>query len=156
MKGIITVLALAVSLSAYAQTPYTYTKNGNEVILNGIITKYILMNDPLFSWYPNSQQNFEGDKATIDAMAANKGKIKYIVFGGTWCSDTQFILPKFFRMQEQAGVADADISFFAMDRSKKTIGHIGDALGITNVPTIIVMKDGKEIGRIVEYGTTGQ
>ncbi len=156
MKGIITAIALLASSACIAQSPYTYTKNGSEVILNGIITKYALMNDPVFSWYKTNQENFTGDKATLDAMAASKGKVKYIVFGGTWCSDTQFILPKFFKMQEQAGVPDSDVSFFAMDRSKKTIGHIGDALGITNVPTIIVMKDGKELGRVVEYGTTGQ
>lgn len=156
MKGLICAVLLAASFHTYAQTPYTFTKNGDEVILNGIITKYILMNDPVFSWYPSSQQSYTVNQSTVDAMSASKGKVKYIIFGGTWCSDTQFILPKFFKMQEQAGVPDTDISFFAMDRSKKTIGNIGDALGITNVPTIIVMKDGKEVGRVVEYGTTGQ
>ena len=29
-------------------------------------------------------------------------------------------------------------------------------MNITNVPTIIVMKNGKEIGRVVEYGKTGK
>ena len=51
---------------------------------------------------------------------------------------------------------DGAISFFAVDRNKKTIGGIADAFKITNVPTIIVMKDGKEAGRVVEYGKTGQ
>lgn len=39
---------------------------------------------------------------------------------------------------------------------KKTLGNLADAFGITNVPTIIVMKEGKEIGRVVEYGKTGR
>jgi hypothetical protein len=32
---------------------------------------------------------------------------------------------------------------------------LSEALGVVNVPTIIVMKEGKEIGRVVEYGKTG-
>jgi thioredoxin-like negative regulator of GroEL len=32
---------------------------------------------------------------------------------------------------------------------------LSEAFGITNVPTIIVMKNGKEVGRVVEYGHTG-
>ncbi len=29
-------------------------------------------------------------------------------------------------------------------------------MGITNVPTIIVLKNGKEVGRVVEYGASGK
>ncbi|MEI9958564.1 MAG: thioredoxin family protein [Ferruginibacter sp.] len=54
------------------------------------------------------------------------------------------------------GVADSAITFFAVNRAKKSLGNIADAFNIINVPTIIVMKDGKEAGRIVEYGTTGK
>jgi len=42
-----------------------------------------------------------------------------------------------------------------VDRAKKTLSHLTEALNITNVPTIIVMKKGKEIGRVVEYGKYG-
>ena len=59
------------------------------------------------------------------------------------------------KYRELNGLSDA-ISFFAVDRNKKTIGGITGAFKIINVPTIIVMKDGKEVGRVVEYGKTGQ
>ena len=42
-----------------------------------------------------------------------------------------------------------------VDRSKKTIQHLAEAFGVINVPTIIVMKNGKEVGRVVEYGKYG-
>jgi hypothetical protein len=35
------------------------------------------------------------------------------------------------------------------------LSHLAEALDIINVPTIIVMKNGKEIGRVVEYGKYG-
>lgn len=157
MRSFIITLILAISItSANCQTPYTYTKDGSTAILNGIISKYILLNDPAFSWYTGSQSGYTPDAEALKSMEATKGKVQYIVFGGTWCEDTQNVLPKFFKLQELSGVADNSISFFAMDRSKKTIGNIGDAFRITNVPTIIVMKEGKEIGRVVEYGKSGK
>ena len=144
------------TLSATAQTLYTSTRDGETNILNGIVTKYILQNDTSFKWYATNQKGYTPDSAAVTAMGANKNDIRYVVFGGTWCGDTKNVLPKFFKLQEASGVPDNNISFFAMDRSKKTIGNVGDAFKITNVPTIVVMKDGKEIGRVVEYGTSGK
>ena len=59
-------------------------------------------------------------------------------------------------LQEKAGIPDDRITFFGVNRDKQTLGNIASAMKITNVPTIIVMKDGKEIGRVVEYGKTGK
>jgi len=155
------LIAIAFGLSAkavYAQTPYTSTMDNQKVtILDGIITKYALQNNAAFTgWYTSNQTSYKPDSSIVNAMEAAKGKVQFVIFGGTWCEDTQNILPKFFKLQEAAGVADNAISFFGVDRNKKTLGNVADAFKITNVPTIIVMKDGKETGRVVEYGKTGK
>ncbi len=143
---------------ANAQTPYTSIVDAKNVtILNGIITKYAIINNDAFkNWYAASEKIYTPNADVVAALQAAKGKVNLVIFGGTWCEDTQFILPKFFKLQEQAGFADNAISFFGVDRSKKTLGNINEAFHITNVPTIIVMKDGKEVGRVVEYGKTGK
>lgn len=141
-----------------AQSPYVSqvdAKHPEQHILNGIITKYALQNDPDYKWYMSSQYSYAPTEKIVGALQAAKDNVQYVVFGGTWCEDTQFVLPKFFKLQEASGIPDSKISFFAVDRNKKTIGGIADAFKIINVPTIIVMKDGKEVGRVVEYGTTG-
>ena len=127
------------------------------MVLNGIISKYAIENNIAFaSWYGPNRDAYKPDVSVINAMEAAKGKLQFVIFGGTWCEDTQFIIPKFFKLQELSGVPDNTISFFAVDRKKKTLGNLADAFKITNVPTIIVMKDGKEAGRVVEYGKTGK
>ncbi len=160
MKKIIlaSTMLLAIFDTINAQTPYTNTINEKkETILNGIITKYaIANNEALKTWYGTNQASYKPDATVLAAMEAAKGKVQFVVFGGTWCEDTQFILPRFFKLQEQAGIADNSISFYGVDRAKKTLGNLNDAFKITNVPTIIVMKDGKEVGRVVEYGKTGK
>lgn len=160
MRKFLLIIFCVVSVSAFAQSPYTNTidpNNGKGRILNGIITKYIFLNDTAtFPWYLANQKGYTPDAGIVQRLSTAKGKVKYIIFGGSWCGDTKFILPKFFLLQEAAGVPDTDISFFGVDRTKKIIGNLSTAFGITNVPTIIVMKDGKEVGRIVEYGKTGK
>ncbi len=158
-KYFFAALMFIATATAVAQSPYVSLKDAShpeQHILNGIITKYALQNDSSYKWYGSSQSSYAPAEAVVTAMQAASGKLQFIIFGGTWCEDTQFILPKFFKLQEQSSFPDAGISFFAVDRSKKTIGGIADGFKIINVPTIIVMKDGKEMGRVVEYGKTGQ
>ena len=159
MKKLLLIAVLfSAAASASAQTPYTSNVDDKNVtILNGIITKYAIINNSAFtSWYGPNQTAYSPNAELLKAMQAAKDKVQFIIFGGTWCEDTQFILPKFFKMQELSGIQDNSVSFFAVDRKKTTLGHLNEAFKITNVPTIIVMKDGKEIGRLVEYGKTGK
>lgn len=161
MKHLFLFLSASFAITlATAQSPYISNldeRHPEQFILNGIISKYALANDSSYNkWFSTNQNAYKPQPAFVNALEAAKDKYQFVIFGGTWCEDTQFILPKFFKLQEQSGFPDKGISFFAVDRKKHTVGNIDAAFHITNVPTIIVMKDGKEIGRVVEYGKTGQ
>ncbi|MGF2413816.1 TlpA family protein disulfide reductase [Ferruginibacter sp.] len=160
MKFLAAVLFCSVlSVNAFSQAQYEILKDENhpeQHILRGIINKYVVQNDSTYRWYNSSAASYKPDTATLSAFERAKTKVQFVVFGGTWCEDTQFILPKFFKLQEMSGVADNAISFFGVNRAKKSLASITEAFNIKNVPTIIIMKDGKEAGRVVEYGTTGK
>lgn len=151
---------MPVSAELKAQAQYEILndeKHPEQHILRGIINKYLVQNDTSYSkWYNSSQNFYTPDTATLNAFERAKGKVQFVVFGGTWCEDTQFILPKFFKLQEKSGVPDNTITLFGVNRAKKSLSGISDAFNVTLVPTIIVMKAGKEIGRVVEYGKTGK
>jgi thiol-disulfide isomerase/thioredoxin len=152
------ILFFFVCTKLSAQTSYETLKDPKHPdvkILKGIITKYIIEKDSSFNWYASSQDIYIPDSSVVATFKKAKDSVQFILFGGTWCDDTQYILPKFFKLQEASGVPDDAISFFGVDRDKKTLGNIADAFYITNVPTIIIMKDGKELGRVIEYGKTG-
>ena len=145
--------------NAYSQVQYEILKDEKhpeQHMLRGVINKYAVQNDTSYKWYSSSANSYKPDTATISAFERAKAKVQFVVFGGTWCEDTQFVLPKFFKLQELSGVADTAITFFGVNRAKKSLASIADAFNIINVPTIIIMKDGKEAGRIVEYGKTGK
>lgn len=141
------------------QTPYERLKDPNQpsvIMIKGWMTKYLLANDPAFGWYAPAHDGYKADSTVVLDMTAGVGKVQLFVFGGTWCDDSQYILPRFFKLQELSGLPDSAISFFGVDRNKKTLGGISEALQVTNVPTFIVFRNGKEAGRVVEYGTTGK
>ncbi len=156
MKCFIISLFVLISSAAPAQTPYTYTYDGGSVILNGSFSKYILQNDTAFNWYNFSRNNYDPQPNVVARLAESAKKFKFIIFGGTWCEDTQNILPKFFVLQEKAGIPDENIALYGVDRSKHMIDNLASVMEITNVPTIIVLKNGVEVGRVVEYGPTGK
>ncbi|MBS1737842.1 MAG: thioredoxin family protein [Bacteroidetes bacterium] len=161
MKKIFTILASYLLVAAvHGQATYEVladSANNNEKMLKGLVTKEDISSEPLFMWYGESQRIYSApDTAAVNALSRNKNKIYFIIFGGTWCEDTHYVLPKFFKIQEASGFPENRITLFAVDRHKKTLGTIAQAMGITNVPTIIVMENGKEKGRIVEYGKTGK
>ena len=158
MKTLITIALISLSYLVNAQQYEISqdTKHPEVKVLRGIINKYLVQNDTSFRWYNTNQKFYGPDSSTLNAMERTKGKLQFVLFGGTWCEDTQFILPQFFKLQEMSGVPDSVITFFVVNRAKKSLSNITDAFGITNVPTIIIMKDGKEKGRVVEYGKTGK
>ena len=130
----------------------------SEKILKGIISKSDFENEPGYNkWYTESQKIYPmPNEDAVKGMRKNKDSVNIVIFGGTWCEDTHFLLPKFFKMQEASGFPEDRITLYAVDRNKKTTGTIAENYHITNIPTIIVMKDGKEVGRVVEYGKTGK
>ncbi len=139
--------------SASAQTEVTQDASGK--IIKGFMTRKDLAGDSTFTWYAANMKGYVPEAGAVKAFTTNKDSINIIVFGGTWCGDTRSLFPKFFALTDAAGFSQDRITVLGVDRSKKTVHHLAEAFGITNVPTFIVMKNGKELGRVVEYGRTG-
>jgi thiol-disulfide isomerase/thioredoxin len=152
------VLSLAIMLFSavivFAQSEVSHDASGNKVI-RGFLTKQDLAADTAFKWFAENQQGYTPDQGALQAFKTNKDSINIVAFGGTWCGDTKYILPKFFALTDAAGFSQDRVTLLGVDHSKKTIQHLAEAFGVTNVPTFIVMKNGKELGRVVEYGKYG-
>lgn len=164
MKKTMMIMTCALAVSAcFAQTkssdslqPYTITVTPKAKILKGLLSRSVIENDTTFKWFKDNYKLGRVDASAVEAFKKNGSSIHMIVFGGTWCEDTQNLLPQFYRLADASGYADSSITLVGVDRNKKTLDNLSDAFHITNVPTFIVMKEGKEIGRVVEYGKYGQ
>jgi thiol-disulfide isomerase/thioredoxin len=154
---VIAILALLCSSTLRAQHQYeVLVERPNEKTYKGIISRSVLTGDTSFTkWYVPNQKAYTPNAAGLEALKNNKDSVELLVFMGTWCEDSQFIIPKLFALTDAAGFSDERITLIGTDRQKKTLSHLSEALNVTNVPTIIVLKKGKELGRVVEYGKSG-
>lgn len=149
-----TIIAFLAVKTASAQTEVSWDGSGNKII-KGFMTKQELVTDTAFAWYAENLKGYIPNQDALQSFRANKDSINIIAFGGTWCGDTKYVLPKFLGLMDAAGVSQNRITLIGVDRDKKTIHYLAEAFNVTLVPTIIIMKNGKEIGRVVEYGKSG-
>jgi thiol-disulfide isomerase/thioredoxin len=124
-------------------------------VYKGIVTKDDLQKDTTFKWYAANQKWYTPQSAAVEAMKAKKDSIELLVYMGTWCEDSHVIIPQLYKLADAAGYDDKKITLIGTDRYKKTLSHLSEALHVNNVPTIIVLKKGKELGRVIEYGKYG-
>jgi thiol-disulfide isomerase/thioredoxin len=143
------------SVLVFGQVQYEVKIEGPDKILTGVLDRDIVQKDSSFKWFAQNQQGYVPNADVVNKMKPKASGLHFIVFGGTWCDDTKYILPKFYALADAAAIPAANISLIGVNRSKKTLGYLSESLNVTNVPTIIVLQDGKEIGRVVEYGKTG-
>lgn len=157
-KFVLVVIVMSVlGNHLFAQNQYeTITGKKGEKILKGIISREVLETDTSFQWYAQGQKAYSPNSVALSSLKQYGDSIQLIAFMGTWCPDSHFIIPRFYSLLDAANFSKDKISLIGVDRSKKTLSHLTEALDIKNVPTLIIMKDGKELGRVVEYGKTGQ
>jgi thioredoxin-related protein len=129
---------------------------GNAKILRGVISRSLLEKDTAFKWFADNYKYGNPDAFAVETFAKNKDKFSIIVFGGTWCHDTQNLLPTFYKLIDKSSYPETKIFLIGVDRKKTTIKDLHTKYKITNVPTFIILdNNGKEAGRVIEYGTTG-
>jgi tetratricopeptide (TPR) repeat protein len=125
-------------------------------ILLGQCTRDSLLQEPHREWFQKNYDEYEPDATVIEPLKnmARKG-FEVEIFFGTWCGDTRRELPRFVKTLDLAGWEQARVRYIAVDSAlpayKQSPG--GETLnkGIYRVPTFIIMKNGKEAGRIVEH-----
>jgi hypothetical protein len=128
-------------------------KDGSKMLV-GISDKGTLMRDKAFAWFKEGYDVYKPDSASVRAINLQAPSLHIEVFGGTWCSDTHELLPGFYRVMDAAGITDAQISLHLVNRDKKTKDGSSDRYQITNVPTFIILKGDKQLGRVVESART--
>ena len=125
-------------------------------ILRGLINRSDIENDTAFSWFKENYKLGKPDAGAVTAFKQHGNDFHMLIFGGTWCPDTQNLLPQFYRLADAAGYADSSITLIGVDHAKTTLDNLNKTFHLVNVPTFIVLKNGKEVGRVIEYGESGE
>jgi thiol-disulfide isomerase/thioredoxin len=148
---------LIITVSSNAQVQYEISKDPKNGLktLKGILSLDILKKDSAFSWMHNDISWYKPNMECVKNLTALKDTVQLLVFLGTWCEDSQIVFPQFLKLLEQVGFNNKRLTIIGVDRNKTTLGSLSEAMGVTKAPTIIVLKAGKEVGRVEEFGKSG-
>jgi len=113
----------------------------------------MLSADQLFQQLPEYQSErelYQPDEAVILQLRNFPQAATILVFLGTWCPDCQREVPRFLKIMEQANNSNLSYTLIGLDRTKRDQEGLAEKNQIEFVPTFVVYRDDKELGRIVE------
>jgi thiol-disulfide isomerase/thioredoxin len=123
-----------------------------EPILVGQLNREAWQMEAYKAWFDDEYTDYELDEAALSNVKMKD--ITFKVFIGTWCSDSQRELPRFYKIADFLNLKENRLEVIGLDnhtdRYKQSPQHQEEGWNIEYVPTFVVLKDGKEIGRIVE------
>jgi thiol-disulfide isomerase/thioredoxin len=138
-------LVLATFLAACA---HTGGGGSQEQVARGWIERAALDAD-----YPIFMANYDTVQVRapfIPMLRSVADSVETVVFLGTWCPDSKRQVPHFLKVADSAGIPSARIRLYALDRTKSSDDGMSARYTIERVPTFVFLKQGKEVGRIVE------
>lgn len=116
-----------------------------------ITPKALLEGFPVFA---KEYTDFEVDAAAqtqlpLLAQQTAEGQSLLVLFG-TWCHDSQREVPRLLKLLNAAEADMSKVRLVAVNYEKEDPQGIAKAHKLRYTPTIILLKDDKELGRIVE------
>jgi thiol-disulfide isomerase/thioredoxin len=127
----------------------TDPKSGKEILFGNCNRAGLERGDfgKLFDEY---YKIYEPDMAVISQLKLKQEGVELLIVLGTWCSDSQEQVPKFFKVLDMIRFDKKNVQMICVDGNKEAGAVDLVNYNIQKVPTFIVYKKGREIGRIIE------
>lgn len=113
-----------------------------------------VIESPQYPWFDTTYGSYRPTADMLEDMNTQLDSVRFVVVFGTWCSDSRREVPRFFKLMDLLGFPQDRITLYGVDRSLHSPPGIPQQFTITKVPTIIVLRNGAEAGRIVEAPKT--
>lgn len=137
-------------LSVSAQQ--NYTDSEGNLHLWGHINLNHLEDQAFSEWYTDNYNDQTTSLKLSDVPELTDLSVK--IFLGTWCGDTQYLMPRFIKLWTDLGISTDQLELIALHHEgelyKQAPDDIATRYNIHRVPTFVFEKDGVELNRIVE------
>ena len=137
---------------------YSFTVEGRNLVLRshagltGEVTEAKVW-ETVPVWRSAMDQHTPDAKAVAQIKAVDKETSITILFG-TWCGDSKYYVPRLLRALHEANNSRLKVKLIGIDNQFNQPLDVVQPRRLTNVPTVIVERGGREIGRIVETPAT--
>jgi thiol-disulfide isomerase/thioredoxin len=90
---------------------------------------------------------YNPDREVVERIKEKIEDTEIKLFTADWCPDCRIQLP---RVLFALGDEDFALEILEVDRNKKDDSGLSEMMGVMAIPTFIFLKDGVELGRIIE------
>lgn len=158
LAGLLLLLALPSCRGAEEPEGPEAAEAEDEPVLLGEVTREGI-EEAVPSWVAETA-SAEIHEAEAAALASVEPGAAVTVFLGTWCSDSRREVPRLWRALDHAGdqaggEVPFEVEYVAVDRDKEEPADLLAGQDLAYVPTLVVRRDGREVGRIVESAPGG-
>ncbi len=154
MKYMLLFLIIHSAILSQAQSFNKREGAAKNVQLVGKINQEGLSAPPFNLWFVKNKQAYAPNAQAINELKTSINEYTITVFMGSWCGDSKRLVPRLYNILEAANFDLDRLTMVAVARDrahyKQSPGGEQEGQLIHRVPTIILLKDGKEKGRIVE------
>lgn len=152
MRGVILTALLLMSMIVKAQTDFDTSsdKETGSVVFKGQITYNDLRKELSFKWLDKGIIDYKPAEADMVFLQKHLSGYEVVTFMGTWCDDSQNLVPKLLKVLAAADYPMHQHTMYGVDRTKQAKYTEAKFYEISRVPTIILLKDNQEVGRITE------
>jgi len=150
-------ILIAVACILFVST--TYGQSMNKIVNDTTINQEVLIDycdrtglesGEFGIYYKLEYEDYAVNDSLIKLISKKLRKYNIIIVFGSWCSDSEQQVPRFYKILDHSKFKESHLKIIAVNRSKSTMEVDIEDLNIERVPTFIVYKKGKEVGRIIE------
>ncbi len=105
-------------------------------------------------WANYSADKYQPEKDAVEELKTilqKNNKIRFLIFPGSWCPDSEKGVPEIMKLLKLCDYDISSIKIYGVDRQKTEPTSTAVKYKIERVPTLVIIQDGEEIGRVVEF-----
>jgi len=122
-----------------------------SILLLGKADRKGLEREDFKDWFAPGYKDYTPIPEVIRKLKPLIKNVDITLFMGTWCEDSHRDVPHLYKILDDLNYDESKLTVYAVSEDKTTPEGYEKGLDIQQVPTIIFYKNGKELGRIVEY-----
>lgn len=150
-KLLLILLSLLIFSACRVQKNYSVSTVNEKLVLDGRLNRAQLNVLVKENWLTINYKSYKLDSSTYkNLVQTDLDSLSFLIFAGSWCSDTKLELPRFLKVIDTLNLGKNPLDMYFLDLNKKSKFVTPSVYNISLVPTFVVLRAGKEIGRIEE------
>ena len=150
-KTLLILLSLLIFSACRVQKNYTVSTVNQKLVIDGRLNRKQLNVLVKENWLTNNYTSYKPDNSIYkNLVQTDFDSLSFIIFAGSWCSDTKLELPRFLKVIDTLNLGKNPMDIYFLDLNKKSKFVTPSVYNILLVPTFLILRAGIEIGRIEE------